>query len=77
MKAMEFHYLIDSSTGIVSILDSNHHVLWRGVPSYTLQRPVTALNGIHFENAGDVNHDGLLDFYMVTEKGKQLIYTLP
>jgi hypothetical protein len=81
MKAKKLNHHISPNTGMISLLDSSNQVLWRGMPSYILEAPVRGPEGIDggiaFEDAGDVNNDGLLDLYIITRKGRQVIYTLP
>lgn len=70
-------YNIAPSTGIITIFnDADGQTLWRGIPGYALLDPPDFIIGLKFESAGDVNGDGLDDFYVVTCLGKQVVYTL-
>jgi hypothetical protein len=77
MEANGVNYLLDSSTGLISLLDSNDLPVWRGMPSYTILNPPAGATEIAFKPAGDLNKDGLPDIYVITDKAKQAIYTLP
>jgi hypothetical protein len=77
METNGVNYFVSSSTGVITVLGQNNVTLWKGMPSYTLLSPPTGASGITFELAGDLNRDGRRDIYMITDKGKQAIYTLP
>ena len=77
MKTYSFNYKIIPASGVIELLDSSGMVLWKGIPDYVMFNSPTEVTGISFENAGDLNGNGLSDLYMITKTGKQVIYTLP
>ena len=77
LETSNVNYRIVPSTGVIEILDVNNKTLWKGKPDFYLSdSPGFSSQSIYFEHAGDVNYDGLDDVYMITKKGKQIIYSL-
>ena len=77
MKTFNLTYQIIPSTGVIEVYDAAGTLFYRGIADYTLTDPPAGATGITFEDAGDINGDGLDDLYMITETAKQIIYTLP
>lgn len=76
MEAGDFSYAIDSLTGIIEISDANV-VVFRGIPEYLLRDSVGTAGVINFNNAVDMNSDGISDVYFDTDAFRQVIYGLP
>ena len=79
LENAELDYEVSAISGIITILE-NQTVVGKFMPSYTLEKttsPVVSGSAVQIETAGDLNSDGINDYYFITEEWTQALFGLP
>jgi hypothetical protein len=78
LSAFGVESAVDPCNGIVTLRSHDGSLTWKGKPDYLYRRDRTmSASFTGFKPAGDLNGDGVADFYFCNNTWKQVFYTLP